>query len=98
MFNLQPLLELLNYLFETYFVRGTKDLLNVSFKLELSLKRYYVINCIMKGNNKKLKVFFQHCGEEICSNSEWTDWFNLAYVKKTHSLIRYLKTFLLEFG
>jgi hypothetical protein len=50
-------------------------------KLELSLKRYYVIYCIQTGKTEKALEFFQVLSSELSANRHWKHWFVLPYLK-----------------
>mmetsp|Transcript_11114 Transcript_11114/g.15332 ORF Transcript_11114/g.15332 Transcript_11114/m.15332 type:complete len:688 (+) Transcript_11114:52-2115(+) len=80
-FNLTLLLDLWSYLNEQFFVKvERKELILTVHKLDLSLKRYYVVHCVNKGQPDKVKEFFEVCGDELSSQQEWSQWFALPYI------------------
>lgn len=51
-------------------------------KLELSLKRYYIVFCVQTGKTEKALEFFKVLAAELSSNRHWKHWFVLPYLKK----------------
>eukprot|EP01122_Echinamoeba_exundans_P014203 TRINITY_DN6385_c0_g1_i1.p1 TRINITY_DN6385_c0_g1~~TRINITY_DN6385_c0_g1_i1.p1 ORF type:complete len:741 (+),score=104.64 TRINITY_DN6385_c0_g1_i1:160-2382(+) len=96
-FNVQKIVQQLFWCVHNYNINEMKDLwdyLNTSFftkledeqaqtvqKLELSLKRYYVVFCIQTGKTDKALEFFQVLSSELSTNRHWKHWFVLPYLK-----------------
>eukprot|EP00088_Acartia_fossae_P064642 TRINITY_DN7959_c2_g1_i2.p1 TRINITY_DN7959_c2_g1~~TRINITY_DN7959_c2_g1_i2.p1 ORF type:complete len:710 (-),score=131.14 TRINITY_DN7959_c2_g1_i2:81-2210(-) len=62
-------------------------------KLESSLLKLYLINCIQNRQSEKVKQFFEKMTPELQNANEWKDWFALPYIKDPQEN----QTFLLYF-
>jgi len=49
-------------------------------KLESSLLKLYLINCVHNKQNEKVKQFFEKLTPELQNASEWREWFSLPFI------------------
>ena len=49
-------------------------------RLEQSLKKYFVVNCVQKGRLRECREFFERFGHELIQENEWRPWFALPYL------------------
>jgi WD40 repeat protein len=50
-------------------------------KLEQSLKKFYVVNCVQTNRLDRCKEFFEIFGTELIREEEWKEWFILPFIK-----------------
>eukprot|EP01126_Amoeba_proteus_P065939 TRINITY_DN9460_c0_g1_i2.p1 TRINITY_DN9460_c0_g1~~TRINITY_DN9460_c0_g1_i2.p1 ORF type:complete len:245 (-),score=27.49 TRINITY_DN9460_c0_g1_i2:246-932(-) len=78
--DLSGFIGLWNHLYETFFLRLEEDLSWTVSKLELSLKRYYVVNTIQTGRKDKCVEFFQTLGPTLSQHKNWRSWFGMKFL------------------
>eukprot|EP00035_Acanthoeca_spectabilis_P025229 m.457456 g.457456 ORF g.457456 m.457456 type:complete len:658 (-) comp21265_c0_seq1:119-2092(-) len=80
-YEVEALLEFWDQLNWRFFSRLEKPFTSSVRKLEICLKRYYVINAIQTGRPDKVAEFFDKIASEAQAFPEWRDWFALPFVK-----------------
>jgi WD40 repeat protein len=83
--NLQGVRELWNHLSDMFFSRLEEDLSMTVQKLDMSLKRYYVIHSVQSGHLDRALEFFKVCASELATDKHWKAWFVLPYLKSPES-------------
>lgn len=85
--NYADLSELWKLLDDCFFSKLDASFLSTVRKLELSLKRYYLIYAMSQGATDKVIEFFQFSGPSIYNDPEWRLWFceSLFSFPCTHS-------------
>mmetsp|Transcript_133178 Transcript_133178/g.230933 ORF Transcript_133178/g.230933 Transcript_133178/m.230933 type:complete len:631 (-) Transcript_133178:499-2391(-) len=83
--NFDPLnlIDLWKYMEAQFFSRLDARFVKTARKLEQSLKRLYVVNCVQTGNFGKCKEFFEIFAEELSADDEWRSWFMLPFLRNT---------------
>lgn len=74
-YNIGALLDLWDYLSRNFFARLDKDFSFTVKKLDLSLKRYYVVHCVSTSHADKMEEFFEQCSSDLLKDPEWRPWF-----------------------
>eukprot|EP01125_Pyxidicula_operculata_P018590 TRINITY_DN6613_c0_g1_i1.p1 TRINITY_DN6613_c0_g1~~TRINITY_DN6613_c0_g1_i1.p1 ORF type:complete len:486 (+),score=68.52 TRINITY_DN6613_c0_g1_i1:97-1554(+) len=77
--DLAGLLDMWNHLMESFFSKLSESFTWSISKLELSLKRYYIVHTIKANRRDKCLEFFQVFGHEISNDRQWRNWFVLPY-------------------
>lgn len=54
-------------------------------KLDVSLKRYYVVYSVQSGHIERALEFFKVCAAELANDKHWKSWFVLPYLKSPDS-------------
>lgn len=54
-------------------------------KLDVSLKRYYVVYSVQSGHTERALEFFKVCAAELANDKHWKSWFVLPYLKSPDS-------------
>lgn len=54
-------------------------------KLDMSLKRYYVVHAVQGGHVERALEFFKVCASELATDKHWKAWFVLPYLKSPES-------------
>jgi len=80
-YEVDALLEFWDQLNWRFFSRLEKPFTSSVRKLEICLKRYYVINAIQTGRPDKVAEFFDKIASEVQAFPEWRDWFALPFIK-----------------
>lgn len=62
-----------------------EDLSATVQKLDMSLKRYYVVHSIQSGHVERALEFFKVCAPELATDKHWKAWFVLPYLKSAES-------------
>ena len=95
-FNINALMELWNFLHARFFSHLDSEFAQTVQKLELSLKRYYVVNCIQAGKKEQALLFFERYESHFNSDerlavsntgsstisSDWRAWFSLPFISQ----------------
>lgn len=76
-YNISALLDLWDYLSRNFFARLDKDFSFTVKKLDISLKRYYVVHCVSSSHMEKMEEFFEQCSTELIKDPEWRPWFGI---------------------
>ena len=74
-YNIVALLDLWDYLTRNFFARLDKDFSFTVKKLDISLKRYYIVHCVSTSHMEKMEEFFEQCSAELIKDAEWRPWF-----------------------
>lgn len=61
--------------------RLEEDLSLTVQKLDVSLKRYYVVYSVQSGHVERALDFFKVCAAELANDKHWKAWFVLPYLK-----------------
>eukprot|EP00038_Savillea_parva_P000007 m.93431 g.93431 ORF g.93431 m.93431 type:complete len:663 (+) comp10001_c0_seq2:61-2049(+) len=80
-YEVDALIEFWDQLNWRFFSRLEKPFTSSVRKLEICLKRYYVVNAIQTGRPDKVAEFFDKIASEVQVFPEWRDWFALPFVK-----------------
>lgn len=80
-YDVVSLVELWNFLDLTFFSKLDSDFSLTIRKLEISLKRYYLIYATNSGRLDKVREFFEMYATELAKDAEWRGWFALPYLK-----------------
>ena len=73
--DIEGLIGLWGHLNETFFSHLDEDLSWTVSKLELSLKRYYLVSAMQMSRPEKVVQFFETYGAELASTKHWRAWF-----------------------
>jgi hypothetical protein len=68
-------MEYWRYLESKFFSKLDQGFFETIRKLELSIKKYYVVNCIQSGRIERCREFFEANANELAKDKEWRDWF-----------------------
>jgi WD repeat-containing protein 91 len=74
-YDINNLLELWNYLDFVFFSKMGQDFSSTIKKLEVSLKRYYLIYATNSGRYDKVKEFFDLLANDLSKDPDWRPWF-----------------------
>ncbi|KAL0476397.1 WD repeat-containing protein [Acrasis kona] len=74
-------MEYWKYLETKFFSKLDQSFVESIRKLELSIKKYYVVNCIQSGRVDRCREFFDNYANELAKDKEWRDWFVLPFLK-----------------
>ena len=54
-------------------------------KLELCLRRYYIVHAVQVGRLDRVTEFFTQLGPELAAQPEWQEWFTLPFLRAPES-------------
>ena len=72
--DLSGYLEFWEHLDQRFYSRLDASFTSSARKLDLLLKRYYLVVCVQNGKTDKIADFYRRLSSEIQSSSEWRDW------------------------
>lgn len=73
--QLDSLIQTWNYLDSRFFSGIDPVLFSTVRKLDLSLKRYYLVHAVSSQNIDKVKEFFEQYGDALSGDPDWKSWF-----------------------
>ncbi|KAJ0468329.1 putative transcription factor WD40-like family [Helianthus annuus] len=80
-FQPDNLISLLTF-FKQCFSSSETLLISTLSKLEISILRYYIVNCVKFGRNDKIIEFFKVYGDDLIrKDQDWMIWFGIGYMK-----------------
>eukprot|EP00041_Stephanoeca_diplocostata_P010167 m.161627 g.161627 ORF g.161627 m.161627 type:complete len:680 (-) comp18051_c0_seq1:209-2248(-) len=84
--DLNGLCDFWDHLRRRFFSRLEKSFTASVRKLDLCVKRYYVVHAVQNGKQDRVNEFFDRMTHELRAYPEWRDWFILPFVKnpETH--------------
>lgn len=77
-------LDYWKYLENKFFSKLDQGFFETIRKLELSIKKYYVVNCIQTGRVDRCREFFDNYANELAKDKEWRDWFGKISIFADH--------------
>ena len=80
-YNFDAMMDLWNFLDERYLFRLEYRCSAIVKHLELSLKRFYVVNALQCGQADKVRDIFERYGDSFHVANEWSAWFALPFLK-----------------
>lgn len=83
--DLPNLLEFWEYLDRRFFSRLEHAFAIACRKLELSLKKYYIVAAIQASRIEKVTEMFERLAPEIHGQAEWREWLLIPYLKAPES-------------
>ncbi|MFS8008501.1 hypothetical protein Hanom_Chr14g01273511 [Helianthus anomalus] len=80
-FQPDNLISLLTF-FKQCFSSSETLLISTLSKLEISILRYYIVNCVKLGRNDKIIEFFKVYGDDLMrKDQDWMIWSGIGYMK-----------------
>ena len=72
--DLPGYLEFWEHLDQRFYSRLDASFTSSARKLDLLLKRYFLVVCVQNGKTDKITDFYRRLSSEIQSSSDWRDW------------------------
>jgi WD40 repeat protein len=72
-----------DHILKRFVAKANKDFSISARKIEISLRRYYLVHCVESANTAKIREFFETAEGQA---AEWQEWWLLPYIKspETH--------------
>jgi hypothetical protein len=80
-------MEYWHYLESRFFAKLEQGFFETIRKLELSIKKYYVVNCIQTTKIERCREFFEQNANELAKDKEWRDWFGKTVTKHSNTIV-----------
>ncbi|CAM6082086.1 unnamed protein product [Calypogeia fissa] len=83
-FEADNLIKVLVFLQKSLLASADARYHSTFMKLEVALKKYYIVNAVQKGQPDQVLLFFQRHGDSLLRNGrgdDWHGWFAIPYMK-----------------